>query len=353
MEFNEQYYVDVWGTVHRHDYCPYWADRLVRENGKCRILDLGTGCGHLVKLLREKGCEAWGVDSGEYAIANSCAPGYILKSSVTDLPFRDDSFDVVFSNGLWEYLTLEEIAAGAKEIWRVGARQVHHIDHDKTDFREDFVTWKPLWWWDAQLAAPKVLISCPTHQAKEYAHKAWLDAVKAIDWPNFEIFVVDNSPTPDCAQRWGFEWLGDYTGGAVDPKLDMAQRMAACMEIARQKFLSEGFALWFNIEIDIIVEPEMLKTLLRYGRGCDWIAHTYPPRGGGRIECNSGVGCSIWSRRLIEDFLFTGSGDHAGRGVDAFFWQWFLAEKKYKCVEYWCCTPIQHLKEPEGVAYPI
>lgn len=347
MVFDSQYFNSVWPEcgVHRHDYCPYWADRLVHENGKCRILDIGTGCGHLVKLLNERGCDAWGLDSSDYAIANCCAPGRVLKGSVTDIPFKDDRFDVVFSNGLWEYVAEEDIRKGRDEIFRVGRKQIHQIDTTSCDYRNDFLTYKPQDWWDQQLSAPKVLISCPTHEAKEYAHQAWLDHVRKIDYPNYEIFVVDNSPTPDCAKRWGFEWV------ETTPQMDQAQRMAASMEIARQKFLKENFALWFNIEIDIIVEPEMLKTLLRYGGDCDWIAHTYPPRGG-EIPSSSGLGCSIWSRRLIEDFPFTGSGDHVGKGVDGFFWQWFLQENKYKCVEYWCCSPIQHLKEPEGCGYP-
>ena len=77
MEFGKEYFDSIWGTVHRHDYCSYWADRLINEFGKCRILDAGTGCGYLVKLLREKGCDAWGIDSSEYAITNTCAPGYV------------------------------------------------------------------------------------------------------------------------------------------------------------------------------------------------------------------------------------------------------------------------------------
>lgn len=346
MVFDQQYYDSIWGSVHRHDYCPYWADRLVQEHGKCRILDIGTGCGYLVKLLREKGCDAWGAETSEYALANCCASGYILNASVTDLPFADDRFDIVFSNGLWEYIAESDIPKARDEIWRVGAQQIHQIDHSGTDFRDDFVTWKPMAWWDEQLAAPKVLVSCPTHELKEYAHEAWIAMSKSIDYPNYEVFVVDNSPTPDCAKRWGFAWMGDRYPEALG--MDQCERMGRSMQIAQDKFLSDNFEWWLNIEIDVIPAPEMLKTLLRYGRGAAWTAHVYPARGHD-IGCCSGIGCSLWSRKLIEDFRFETMGDQVGHCVDGYFWQCvFPQTAKYPTCELWGHVPTKHLRGPRG-----
>ncbi len=352
--FTREYYDEVWGDcggVHRHDYCEYWANRLITESGAgSSVLDIGTGCGYLVKRLREKGCDAWGVDSSDYAIANTCAQGYVLNASVTDLPFKDERFDVVSSNGLWEYVSEADVPKGRDEIWRVGSKQLHQIDHSGTDFREDFVTWKSIEWWNEQLAAPKVLVSCPTYEMKEYAHQAWIDAVRKIDYPNFDIFVVDNSATEDCYNRWKDKMPMahvDTTDISSSVGLDAAQRMARSMEVVRKKFLADNYKWWFNVEIDVIIEPTMLKALLRYGKDCDWIAHTYPARGE-IVPCCSGLGCSVWSRRLIEAFEFETAGDFINQGVDSHFWRWFLEQNKYTCVEYWCVDPIHHLKEPDG-----
>lgn len=346
MLFDQKYYDSIWGSVHRHDYCPYWADRIIQERGKCRVLDIGTGCGYLVKLLRERGCDAWGADSSEYAIANCCAPGYVVRASVVDLPFANDSFDIVFSNGLWEYLTLEEISAGREEIWRVGlnAKHIHNIDHDKCDYRDDFITWKPIEWWDEQLAAPKVMVSCPTHVSKEYAHQAWIDMAKSLDYPNYEILVVDNSPTRDCYERWKDQIPMAYLDS--DPSWDQCMRMGRSMEIVRRKFLRDDFTWWFNVEIDVIPDPEILKVLISLSRGADWIAHVYPGRGTEQ-ESSSGIGCSLWSRKLIKDFAFETMGDHVGHCVDAYFWHKcvFPQTHKYPTRELWGHVRTRHLAQ--------
>ena len=350
MIFGKEYYESVWGGIHRHgtnhEHEPYWAERLVSENGKCRILDCGTGCGYLVKLLRDKGCDAWGVDSSDYAIANCCSPGYVLKASVTDLPFANDRFDVVFSCGLWEYLTLDEIAKGRDEIWRVGAKQIHNIDHDDTDFRKDFVTWKPLAWWNEQLAAPKVLVSCPTHECKEYSHQAWIDMARSIDYPNYEILVVDNSPTLDCYNRWKDKIPMIHIDTPTE--WDSAQRVAASMEIVRQKFLNENFKWWFNVETDVIPDPDALKILIAHAG--DWVGHAFPGRGQTE-QVSSGLGCSLFSRKIMEDFTFVGAGDCNCKHVDAFFWDWVRPQNKYHVGEFWGRTTVRHLKEPEGTGY--
>lgn len=346
MIFGQEYYEEIWGSVHRHDYCPYWRDRLIHEFGKCRILDIGCGCGHLVKLLRESGCDAWGVEISDYAIQNSCVPCYVVKGNATDLPFKNERFDLVFSQGLMEYIAEEDVPKVRDEFWRVGAAQHHEIDHDKCDYRPDFVTWKSQEWWNAQLAAPKVLISCPTHECKEYSHQAWIDNIRKTDYPNFEIFVVDNSPTPDCFHRWKDRIPMVHID--TPSEWDSAQRVAASMEITRQKFLRENFKWWWNVESDIIPDPHTLKVLIKHAG--DWTGHAFPGRGQTE-QVSSGLGCSLFSRRLMEDFTFIGAGDALCQHVDSFFWNWVRPQNKYQVVELWGYGTIHHLKEPESVAY--
>ena len=70
------------------------TDFLIQKYGKSQILDIGTGCGYLVKLLREKGCDAWGLEVSDYALENSCIPEFIRKGDIRNIPFAASSFDV-------------------------------------------------------------------------------------------------------------------------------------------------------------------------------------------------------------------------------------------------------------------
>ena len=58
VSFDRAYFDGIWGTVHRHDYTESLADWLIQTYGRGSILDVGTGCGHLVKMLRERGIDA-------------------------------------------------------------------------------------------------------------------------------------------------------------------------------------------------------------------------------------------------------------------------------------------------------
>ena len=42
---------------------------------------------------------------------------------------------------------------------------------------------------------PKVLVGCPTYDGKGYCLKEYVEAVRAIDYDNFDFIMVDNS---DC-----------------------------------------------------------------------------------------------------------------------------------------------------------
>lgn len=152
--FSKQYYDDIWGEqgVHRHDYVDNWISRFKSEFKDVKsILDIGTGCGFMVKRLREEGYDAWGLEISDYALENSCDPEHVLKGSVTSLPFKDNQFDLVFSQGLWSYIKEKDVKKGAKEIHRVGRQQLHNIDHDKCLRLPGFVTWKSTEWWNKEL----------------------------------------------------------------------------------------------------------------------------------------------------------------------------------------------------------
>ena len=91
-------------------------------NNSRRILDVGCGSGAYCKILANQGHVVIGVDYSEAVIRKAIEKleGSRVSYGVADvysLPFKDNSFDVVYSIGLFQHLSEEEKAVD--EIKRV------------------------------------------------------------------------------------------------------------------------------------------------------------------------------------------------------------------------------------------
>jgi SAM-dependent methyltransferase len=99
-----------------------FADELrnVGAASDARVLDIGTGTGANLRLLRDIGfCDVTGLDASDDAI-RFCAEkrlGEVRKGDICALPFPDASFDVVFATDVIEHVDDDHLAA--QEICRV------------------------------------------------------------------------------------------------------------------------------------------------------------------------------------------------------------------------------------------
>jgi len=341
--FNEEYYKNIWGTIHRHDYTSSLANRLIQQYGKVRILDAGTGCGHLVKLLREKGCDAWGMEISDYAIENSCAKGYIVKAHASKLPFADNYFDVVHSNGLFGYDM--DVEPMIKELKRVGKIQDHNIDSEECDLLPEFqiINVKPRAWWDEQFKkVNKVLVSCPTYDGKDYCFQQWVDMAKSLTYPNYDILAVDNSKTEDFYNKYKDQIPMVHMSFKPDEKNDGMYRVCKSMAEVQRQFLKGDYTHWMNIEADVIPPPDVIEKLMKYGQDADWIAHVYPASP--TKTWMAGIGCSLLSRKLMTDFNWDDT-TIADDSPDSELWSWVQSHGGYKTVELYYVLSVLHLKE--------
>lgn len=336
--FGADFFDGIWGTVHRHDYCEPLADRLVIEHGRCRILDVGTGCGWLVRCLRDRGCDAWGLDVSEYAVANS--HGHVRLGDIRDIPYASDRFDVVHSSGVWGYFPEADIDRAWAECNRVGRVQAHNIDYEPSPPEHRYLYHHPPQWWKDRFY-PKVLVACPNHEVKEYAFGRWIDNVRRLTWPNYDVLVVDNSPNDSgFADRYRDQVpiLHIDTAGIEDL---MVLRLNLSYEAIRLAFLAGPYARLLIIESDVIPPTDIVERLLDWGRDSDWIAKGYPTRGGPPVDAEQGIGCALFSRRLMEGFSFADLADNYSS--DHGLWIHVKA-RGLPTVELWDHWPVAHLE---------
>ena len=89
-----------------------------------RVLDLGCGSGATVAKLRARGIDAIGVDYSQ-AMVEAGVRQYSLgdrvqQADATDLPFEDNTFDVVLANGVFHHLAVQhQLADALREVSRV------------------------------------------------------------------------------------------------------------------------------------------------------------------------------------------------------------------------------------------
>ncbi len=339
--FDEKYYNDIWGTVHRHDYCVDLATRLIQKYGKVKFLDLGTGCGYLVKCLREQGAEAYGLDVSSHAVENS--HGNVLLGDVRNLPFKDKEFDVVFSQGLWGYFPKEDVQKAWKECLRVGYRQEHNLDYLDAEPTHQYLFWETKEWWDEQLQVPRILVACPIHEKKEYAFQAWIDNVKNLTYPYYDILVVDNSPTDVFVKKWGDQVPMIHLPGTDQNSQRLGNRICASMAVIQKHFLKGNYTHWMNIESDNIPPKDIIEQFLKYGQDADWISHCYPALPTSPT-LQQGIGCSLLSRKLMTDFDWSTAADTPDSELWNFAMPTVRNSTAHRTVEMWGFWDVKHLK---------
>jgi SAM-dependent methyltransferase len=127
MSFDEKYFsTHTYENITFAKYSMYWWSNrfyamLARRHGKRggRLLEIGSGMGHLVGQLEDT-FETYGMDVNHWAVEQSKAvveKSALQTASAEELPFADNSFDVVIIKHIVEHLPNPEKAIA--EIGRV------------------------------------------------------------------------------------------------------------------------------------------------------------------------------------------------------------------------------------------
>jgi len=128
------------------------VDYILKKRPAGRVLDIGCAYGYIVRRLRSRGIDAYGLDISRYALSK--APGnvrpYLVHGSADNLPFPDKSFDMVVSFGTLEHLPENVLNHAVKEIIRIANRGIISItpaEDPLANIDPTHQVIKPLSWW--------------------------------------------------------------------------------------------------------------------------------------------------------------------------------------------------------------
>lgn len=114
----------------------YLTDILVKHFRFTSVLDAGCGMGHVVRNLLKRGYDAKGVDISRDAIEaympDLAKEGIVQLAGLEKLPFKDNSFDLVFCSDVMEHIPSFDIVASIRELTRVAKKHLAltiNLDH--------------------------------------------------------------------------------------------------------------------------------------------------------------------------------------------------------------------------------
>jgi len=107
---------------------------------------------------------------------------------------------------------------------------------------------------------PKVLLACPQSDVKSYCFEAWLENISRFTYPNFAVFLADNSENNKFSKKIGelgisVEWIKPYGKSVM-------QRIAESHELCRQYALHYNFDYLFHLESDVFPPPTIIEDLI-------------------------------------------------------------------------------------------
>lgn len=108
----------------------------------------------------------------------------------------------------------------------------------------------------------KILVGCPVYSGKKYITPYWIESVKNLDYPNFDILVVDNSQTSKQ-----FENIFEKEGITVkkSPYLNNPfERLAKARQALNDYAIKNNYDYLLSIEQDVIVPKNLIKELLKH-----------------------------------------------------------------------------------------
>ena len=108
---------------------------------------------------------------------------------------------------------------------------------------------------------PKVLVGCPTSEHKKYAIKRYMMGLKKINYPNFDILIVDNSKSNEYLEEIKALGLPAIKGKYHE---SARERIIKSRNLLREKALNYDYFL--SLEQDVIPPEDIIQRMLKHNK---------------------------------------------------------------------------------------
>lgn len=155
-EETKEQYNEYWSEIYSFEACYklHLLNDLCLNSGLDfdTVLEVGTGNGGGVEKMLAAGKKARGIEYSNYLYENHLKAkfpnGEVIEGDAADIPFEDESFDMVVSFDVLEHIPENKIEKVVSEIHRVSKRYVFVSICEEIDrFQKFHLTVRPAEWW--------------------------------------------------------------------------------------------------------------------------------------------------------------------------------------------------------------
>jgi len=110
---------------------------------------------------------------------------------------------------------------------------------------------------------PKILVGGPISSHHEYCTDRYIESLKNLDYPNYDILLIDNTDSDEFYNK-----IKDKINviRAGQKFKSITQRMVYCRNMMRKKVLEENYDYYFDIDQDVIVPKDAIKKLIAHNK---------------------------------------------------------------------------------------